>query len=131
MLFGRGSLDQPLSESDLLRERVSDNIGEASDEQISANEYYAESRDYDSRRHSNLRCYRTGSEATSMQTSLIIRSGTATIETQRNSASYFNCKKNSTKRMSPRNERDPLCSSQADLPFNNRSIPILLPLYSQ
>ncbi len=35
MLFGRGSLDQPLSESDLMRERISDNIGEASDEQIS------------------------------------------------------------------------------------------------
>jgi hypothetical protein len=35
MLVGRGNLDQPLSESDLLRERVSNNIGEASDEQIS------------------------------------------------------------------------------------------------
>jgi hypothetical protein len=35
MLVGRGSLNQPLSESDLLRERVSNNIGEASDEQIS------------------------------------------------------------------------------------------------
>jgi hypothetical protein len=35
MLVGRGGLDQPLSESDLLRERVSNNIGEASDEQIS------------------------------------------------------------------------------------------------
>ena len=35
MLVGRGSLDQPLSESDLLRERISNNIGEASDEQIS------------------------------------------------------------------------------------------------
>src|SRR4051812_1412976 len=35
LLAGRGSLDQPLSESDLLRERVSNNIGEASDEQIS------------------------------------------------------------------------------------------------
>jgi hypothetical protein len=35
MLAGRGSLNQPLSESDLLRERVSNNIGEASDEQIS------------------------------------------------------------------------------------------------
>lgn len=35
MLVGRGSLDQPLSESDLLRERVSNNVGEASDEQIS------------------------------------------------------------------------------------------------
>ncbi len=35
MLVGRGNLDQPLSESDLLRERVSNNIGQASDEQIS------------------------------------------------------------------------------------------------
>jgi hypothetical protein len=35
MLLGRGSLNQPLSESDLIRERVSDNIGQASDEQIS------------------------------------------------------------------------------------------------
>jgi type F conjugative transfer system protein TrbI len=35
MLLGRGSLSQPLSESDLIRERVSNNIGQASDEQIS------------------------------------------------------------------------------------------------
>ena len=35
LLVGRGNLAQPLSESDLLRERVSNNIGEASDEQIS------------------------------------------------------------------------------------------------
>jgi type F conjugative transfer system protein TrbI len=35
MLLGRGNLSQPLSESDLIRERVSNNIGEASDEQIS------------------------------------------------------------------------------------------------
>jgi len=35
MLVGRGNLNQPLSESDLLRERVSNNIGEAGDEQIS------------------------------------------------------------------------------------------------
>jgi Bacterial conjugation TrbI-like protein len=35
MLVGRGSLNQPLSESDLIRERVSNNIGQASDEQIS------------------------------------------------------------------------------------------------
>jgi hypothetical protein len=35
MLLGRGSLTQPLSESDLIRERVSNNIGQASDEQIS------------------------------------------------------------------------------------------------
>ncbi len=35
MLVGRGSLDQPLSEGDMLRERVSNNIGEASDEQVS------------------------------------------------------------------------------------------------
>jgi len=35
ILVGRGGLNQPLSESDLLRERVSNNIGEASDEQIS------------------------------------------------------------------------------------------------
>ncbi|HEY6304913.1 MAG TPA: TrbI/VirB10 family protein [Candidatus Angelobacter sp.] len=34
-LVGRGSLNQPLSESDLLRERVSNNIGQASDEQVS------------------------------------------------------------------------------------------------
>jgi hypothetical protein len=33
-LVGRGSLNQPLSESDLLRERVSNNIGEASDEGV-------------------------------------------------------------------------------------------------
>ena len=35
VLFGRGSLNQPLSESDLIRERVSNNIGQASDEEIS------------------------------------------------------------------------------------------------
>jgi hypothetical protein len=35
MLLGRGSLNQPLSESDLIRERVSNNIAQASDEQIS------------------------------------------------------------------------------------------------
>jgi Bacterial conjugation TrbI-like protein len=35
LLLGQGSLNQPLSESDLMRERVSNNIGEASDEQIS------------------------------------------------------------------------------------------------
>lgn len=35
LLLGRGSLGQPLSESDLIRERVSNNIGEASDEEIS------------------------------------------------------------------------------------------------
>ena len=35
LLLGRGSLNQPLSESDLIRERVSNNIGEASDEEIS------------------------------------------------------------------------------------------------
>ncbi|MGH9511334.1 MAG: hypothetical protein ACRD2U_04285 [Terriglobales bacterium] len=35
MLVGRGSLNQPLSESDLLRARIGNNIGEASDEQIS------------------------------------------------------------------------------------------------
>jgi hypothetical protein len=35
MLAGRGNLNQPLSESDLLRERVGNNIGEAGDEQIS------------------------------------------------------------------------------------------------
>jgi Bacterial conjugation TrbI-like protein len=35
LLLGRGSLGQPLSESDLMRERVSNNIGEASDEEIS------------------------------------------------------------------------------------------------
>src|SRR5882757_367122 len=34
-LVGRGNLNQPLSESDLLRERVSNNIGEAGDEQVS------------------------------------------------------------------------------------------------
>ena len=31
---GRGSLDQPLSESDLLRERLSNNIGQAGDQQV-------------------------------------------------------------------------------------------------
>jgi hypothetical protein len=35
LLLGQGSLNQPLSESDLMRERVSNNIGQASDEQIS------------------------------------------------------------------------------------------------
>jgi hypothetical protein len=35
MLVGRGNLNQPISESDLLRERVGNNIGEAGDEQIS------------------------------------------------------------------------------------------------
>jgi hypothetical protein len=35
MLVGRGNLNQPLSESDLLRERVGNNIGEAGDEQVS------------------------------------------------------------------------------------------------
>jgi hypothetical protein len=35
LLLGRGSLNQPLSESDLMRERVSNNIGQASDEEIS------------------------------------------------------------------------------------------------
>lgn len=36
MLVGRGNLNQPLSESDLIRERVGSNIGEAGDEQISS-----------------------------------------------------------------------------------------------
>lgn len=35
LLVGRGSLNQPFSESDVIRERVSSNIGEAGDEQIS------------------------------------------------------------------------------------------------
>jgi hypothetical protein len=35
MLVSRGGLNQPLSESDLMRERVSSNIGEAGDEEIS------------------------------------------------------------------------------------------------
>ena len=35
LLVGRGGLNQPFSESDVIRERVSSNIGEASDEQIS------------------------------------------------------------------------------------------------
>jgi hypothetical protein len=35
LLLGQGSLNQSLSESDLMRERVSNNIGEASDEEIS------------------------------------------------------------------------------------------------
>jgi hypothetical protein len=35
MLVGRGSLTQPLSESDIFRERVGSNIGEASDEETS------------------------------------------------------------------------------------------------
>src|SRR5215472_3348488 len=34
-LVGRGSLNQPLSEVDLLRERVSDNIAQASDQEVS------------------------------------------------------------------------------------------------
>lgn len=33
-LAGRGSLNQPLSETDLLRERVSDNIAQASDQEV-------------------------------------------------------------------------------------------------
>ena len=33
-LAGRGSLDQPLSESDLLRERLSNNIGQTADQQV-------------------------------------------------------------------------------------------------
>ncbi|HYL12930.1 MAG TPA: TrbI/VirB10 family protein [Terriglobales bacterium] len=35
LMLGQGSLNQPLSESDLMRERLSNNIGEASDEEIS------------------------------------------------------------------------------------------------
>jgi hypothetical protein len=35
MLVGQGSLNHPLSESDLMRERVSNNVGEAGDEEIS------------------------------------------------------------------------------------------------
>ena len=35
MLVGRPSLNQPFSESDLLRERVSTNLGEVSNEEIS------------------------------------------------------------------------------------------------
>jgi hypothetical protein len=35
LLVGHGSLNEPLSESDLIRERISNNIGQASDEQIS------------------------------------------------------------------------------------------------
>jgi hypothetical protein len=35
MFVGRGNLNQPLSESDLLRERLGNNIGETGDEQIS------------------------------------------------------------------------------------------------
>ncbi|HKC01434.1 MAG TPA: hypothetical protein VKD23_21800 [Terriglobales bacterium] len=35
LLAGRGNLNRPLSEGDMLRERVSNNIGEASDEQLS------------------------------------------------------------------------------------------------
>jgi hypothetical protein len=35
MLVGQGSLNQPLSESDLMRERVSSNVGEAGDEEVS------------------------------------------------------------------------------------------------
>ena len=33
-LAGRGNLDQPLSESDLVRERLSNNIGQAADQQV-------------------------------------------------------------------------------------------------
>jgi len=32
---GQGSLNQPLSESDLMRERVSNNVGETGDEEVS------------------------------------------------------------------------------------------------
>jgi hypothetical protein len=35
MFLGQGSLSQPLSESDLIRERVSNNIGETGDEEVS------------------------------------------------------------------------------------------------
>jgi hypothetical protein len=35
LLVGRGNLGQPLSEEDMLRERVSNNVGEASDAQVS------------------------------------------------------------------------------------------------
>ncbi len=35
MLVGQGSLNQPLNESDLMRERVSNNVGEAGDEEVS------------------------------------------------------------------------------------------------
>ena len=35
MLVGQNSLNQPLSESDIMRERVSSNIGEAGDEEVS------------------------------------------------------------------------------------------------
>jgi hypothetical protein len=35
MFLGRGSLNQPLSESDLIRERVGSNIGETGDEEVS------------------------------------------------------------------------------------------------
>jgi len=35
LLVGHGSLNQPLSEADMLRERISNNIGQASDEQFS------------------------------------------------------------------------------------------------
>jgi hypothetical protein len=35
MLVGQGSLNRPLSESDLMRERVSNNVGEAGDEEVS------------------------------------------------------------------------------------------------
>jgi len=35
MLVGQGSLNQPLSQSDLMRERVSNNVGEAGDEEVS------------------------------------------------------------------------------------------------
>jgi hypothetical protein len=35
MLVGQGSLNQPLSESALMRERVSNNVGEAGDEEVS------------------------------------------------------------------------------------------------
>jgi hypothetical protein len=35
MLVGQGSLNQPLSESDLMRERVSNNVGQAGDEEVS------------------------------------------------------------------------------------------------
>src|SRR5262249_54029586 len=35
MFLGQGSLNQPLSESDLMRERLASNIGETGDEEVS------------------------------------------------------------------------------------------------
>ena len=54
LLLGQGSLNQSLSESDLMRERVSSNIGEASDEEISRMAITSRIRAHRFCRHSDL-----------------------------------------------------------------------------